>query len=106
MQTKLKIPAAHTLLEIIRVRYGRVAHCVWIFLCLSNNIIAVSNMLLGAGAAINALTGVHIVAATLLLPVGVVLYTILGGIKATFITDYLRVLSFPMHRVLVSNLLA
>jgi len=30
----------------------------------------------------------HTVAAVFLLPVGVVLYTIFGGIKATFITDY------------------
>ncbi|OAP57619.1 hypothetical protein AYL99_08357 [Fonsecaea erecta] len=90
IQTKLKIPAAHTLLEIVRVRYGTVAHCVWIFLCLANNIVAVSNMLVGASFAVNALTGVHIVAATLLLPLGVVFYTVLGGIKATFITDYLH----------------
>lgn len=69
-------------------------------LCLINNIIAVANMLLGASAAITALyvhsarplcaelitenrTGIHIIAATFLLPVGVVLYTFVGGIKAT-----------------------
>lgn len=30
----------------------------------------------------------HIIAATFLLPLGVVLYTFVGGIKATFLTDY------------------
>jgi Na+/proline symporter len=30
----------------------------------------------------------HIIAATFLLPTGVVLYTFVGGIKATFLTDY------------------
>lgn len=30
----------------------------------------------------------HIIAATFLLPVGVVIYTFVGGIKATFLTDY------------------
>ena len=30
----------------------------------------------------------HIIAATFLLPVGVILYTSVGGIKATFLTDY------------------
>lgn len=30
----------------------------------------------------------HIIAATFLLPVGVVMYTFVGGIKATFLTDY------------------
>ncbi|KAK7699380.1 hypothetical protein SLS64_011676 [Diaporthe eres] len=54
---KMRIPEAHTLLEIVRIRYGNVAHIVWIALCLINNIIAVANMLLGASAAISALTG-------------------------------------------------
>ncbi|KAI9850402.1 MAG: hypothetical protein M1838_005735 [Thelocarpon superellum] len=85
---KLKIPEAHTLLEIVRIRYGTTAHFVYMFLCLVNNLIAVANMLLGASAAITALTGIHIIAATFLLPVGVVLYTFVGGIKATFLTDY------------------
>ncbi|KAF5124316.1 putative urea active transporter 1 [Metarhizium anisopliae] len=85
---KLRVPEAHTLLEIVRIRYGTQGHVVWIVLCLINNIIAVANMLLGASAAISALTGMHIIAATFLLPVGVVLYTFVGGIKATFLTDY------------------
>ncbi|KAG8167700.1 hypothetical protein KVR01_003389 [Diaporthe batatas] len=79
---------AHTLLEIVRIRYGNVAHIVWIALCLINNIIAVANMLLGASAAISALTGMPVVAAIFLLPASVVLYTFVGGIKATFLTDY------------------
>ncbi|KAM5354904.1 hypothetical protein ACJ41O_001550 [Fusarium nematophilum] len=84
---KMRVPEAHTLLEIVRIRYGTAGHLVWIALCLINNIIAIANMLLGASAAITA-TGMHIIAATFLLPVGVVLYTFVGGIKATFLTDY------------------
>ncbi|KAF2704123.1 urea active transporter [Pleomassaria siparia CBS 279.74] len=87
---KRKIPEAHTLLEIVRVRYGASAHIVYMFLCLVNNLIAVANMLLGASAAITAMTGMHIIAATFLLPVGVALYTFVGGIKATFLTDYIH----------------
>lgn len=52
---KLRIPEAHTLLEIVRIRYGKVGHIVWIVLCLINNIIAIANMLLGASATISAL---------------------------------------------------
>ncbi|KAF2734689.1 hypothetical protein EJ04DRAFT_436717 [Polyplosphaeria fusca] len=87
---KRKIPEAHTLLEIVRIRYGTTAHIVYMFLCLVNNLIAVANMLLGASAAITAMTGMHIMAATFLLPVGVALYTFVGGIKATFLTDYVH----------------
>ncbi|UNI22953.1 hypothetical protein JDV02_008796 [Purpureocillium takamizusanense] len=87
---KMRIPEAHTLLEIVRIRYGKLGHIVWIVLCLINNIIAIANMLLGASSAISALTGMHVIAATFLLPVGVVLYTFVGGIKATFLTDYVH----------------
>lgn len=52
---KRKIPEAHTLLEIVRIRYGTIAHIVWIVLCLINNLIAVANMLLGASAVITAM---------------------------------------------------
>ncbi|KAK2789019.1 hypothetical protein FQN53_002835 [Emmonsiellopsis sp. PD_33] len=85
---KRKIPEAHTSLEVVRIRYGTVAHIVYMILCLLNNIFACANMLLGAAAAISSMTGIHIIAATFLLPVGVALYTFVGGIKATFLTDY------------------
>ncbi|KAJ6014835.1 hypothetical protein N7540_009426 [Penicillium herquei] len=85
---KRKIPEAHTSLEVVRIRYGRAAHIVFIVLCLINNIFACANMLLGAAAVITAMSGMHIIAATFLLPVGVTVYTFVGGIKATFLTDY------------------
>ncbi|KAE8363799.1 Sodium:solute symporter family-domain-containing protein [Aspergillus caelatus] len=85
---KRKIPEAHTSLEVVRIRYGRTAHIVFMILCLVNNIFACANMLLGAAAVISAVTGMHIIAATFLLPVGVTVYTFVGGIKATFLTDY------------------
>ncbi|KAJ6068472.1 hypothetical protein N7499_010359 [Penicillium canescens] len=85
---KRKIPEAHTSLEVVRIRYGRVAHVVFMILCLVNNIFACANMLLGAAAVVTAVTGMHIIAATFLLPVGVTVYTFVGGIKATFLTDY------------------
>ena len=51
----------------------------------------VSLMLIAGGAAtINALTGMHAVAAIFLMPIPVVAYTFIGGLKATFITDYLH----------------
>jgi Na+/proline symporter len=36
----------------------------------------------------NCLTGMNAVASTFLLPLGVVIYTVAGGLKATFLTDY------------------
>lgn len=53
--------------------------------------VLVSLMLIAGGAAtINALTGMHGVAAIFLMPVPVVAYTFIGGLKATFLTDYMH----------------
>ena len=62
---------------------GKIAHTVFMILCLVNNIFASANMLLGAAAVVAAVSGMHIIAATFLIPVGVTVYTFVGGIKAT-----------------------
>lgn len=90
INAKRRIPNAHTLLELIRARYGTPAHILWIVLCLINNLLIFSQMIVGAAAAVNSLTGMHIVAASYLLPLGVVIYTYFGGIRATFLTDYVH----------------
>ncbi|KAF2638663.1 SSS family solute:Na+ symporter [Massarina eburnea CBS 473.64] len=99
INAKLKAPNAHTLLEIIKVRYGKVAHITWIFLALLNNIFNFTSMLVGASTAVSSLTGVDIVASTYLLPLGVVVYTYWGGLRATFLTDYIH--TFVIMIVLV-----
>ncbi|KAK7416599.1 hypothetical protein QQX98_005070 [Neonectria punicea] len=90
IRAKLKAPNAHTLLELIKVRYGHVAHVLWIIMALLNNIFNFTSMLVGASTAVSALTGMDIVASTYLLPLGVVVYTYWGGLRATFLTDYIH----------------
>ncbi|KAF4462672.1 urea active transporter [Fusarium albosuccineum] len=92
IHAKVKAPNGHTALEIVRLRYGFEAHVVFIFLCLVTNLLSVTSMILGAAGVITALTGMHIIASTFLLPVGVVAYTVVGGLKATFLTDYAHTL--------------
>lgn len=90
IEAKRRAPNAHTLLEIIRVRYGTAAHILWIFLCLLNNCFVFTSMLVGASTSVTALTGMHVVASTYLLPLGVAVYTYFGGLRATFLTDYVH----------------
>lgn len=90
IQVKLKAPNGHTMLEIVKFRYGVVGHCVFMALCLINNIMSCSWMILSAAAGIAALTGMHIVASCMLIPFGVILYTVAGGLRATFLTDYIH----------------
>ncbi|KAF2735757.1 urea active transporter [Polyplosphaeria fusca] len=88
IELKRRAPNAHTFLEVIRARYGAVTHIVFMVFGLFTNILVTSMLLTGGSAVVTSLTGVPTAAACFLLPVGVVLYTMFGGIKATFLTDY------------------
>ncbi|KAJ5746637.1 hypothetical protein N7520_011819 [Penicillium odoratum] len=90
IELKRRAPNAHTFLEVIRARYGTTVHIVFIVFCLMTNILVTAMLLTGGSAVMTSLTGVSTTAACFLLPIGVVLYTLFGGIKATFITDYMH----------------
>ena len=85
VEIKRKAPNAHTLLEIIRARWGNTAHKVFFVFCLMTNIIVTAMLLLGGASVMNALTGMNLYAACMLIPVGVIMYCALGGLKGTFI---------------------
>ncbi|GMF08072.1 unnamed protein product [Ambrosiozyma monospora] len=88
IKAKQRAPEAHTYLEIIKARYGGAAHGVYIFFAFATNILVTAMLLTGGSATINSLTGMNTVACIFLLPIGVMVYTLFGGIKATFLTDY------------------
>jgi len=90
VEVKRKAPHAHTFLEIINVRYGKATHLVFLFFGLATNIIVTAMLLLGGSAVVHALTGVNVIASCFLLPLGVLVYTLFGGLKATFLTDYVH----------------
>lgn len=90
IELKRKAPNAHTFLEVIRARYGVYAHLVFTVFGLMTNVLVTAMLLTGGSAVVTALTGMPTAAACFLLPIGVVLYTIAGGIKATFLTDYVH----------------
>ncbi|KAI5960699.1 hypothetical protein CANMA_003961 [Candida margitis] len=91
IHAKKKIPKAHTSLEIVELRYGKAAHILYMFLCLVTNLVSCSSMILAAGGAISIIAGnLHIVAATILTIFSVLCYSIYGGLKATFLTDFVH----------------
>ncbi|KAI5861153.1 sodium/proline symporter [Durotheca rogersii] len=109
IEAKRRAPNAHTLLELIRVRYGTFAHLLWIVFCLLTNVLNFTGMLLGASAAVTSLTGMDVIASTYLLPLGVGVYTYFGGLRATFLTDFLHtfiimiILVWLMIKILVAK---
>ena len=90
IQLKRRAPNAHTYLELIKARYGTIAHIVFMVFGLATNILVSLMLIVGGSSTVTALTGINTVAAIYLLPVGVVLYTLVGGLKATFLTDWVH----------------
>ena len=91
IHAKKKIPTAHTSLEAVQLRYGKAAHLLYLVLSLICNICSCLSMILACAANISIIAGnLHIVASTMLIPFGVLLYTVVGGLKATFLTDFIH----------------
>jgi urea-proton symporter len=67
---KLRVPYAHTSLEIIKLRYGKYAHWIFIVLNLINNIFGCGSMILAGAQLVTGMTGMHVVAACILIPAG------------------------------------
>lgn len=85
---KRRAPSAHTFLEIVRARWGTAAHLVFTGFAIMTNIIVTSMLILGGSATVTALTGMPVDIASMLIPLGVILYTMAGGLKATFVASY------------------
>lgn len=67
---KIRVPYAHTSLEIVRMRYGKVAHIVFLVLNLCCNIFGCASMILAGSQLIHGIAGIHFAAATILIPLG------------------------------------
>lgn len=113
IELKRRAPNAHTFLEVyvpvsigstwderkrlmdadrnsIKARYGTIAHLVFMVFGLVTNILVSLMLVVGGSATVSALTGMHTIAAIYLLPVGVIAYTMVGGLKATILTDWIH----------------
>ena len=89
IQVKRFAPTAHTVCEIIDARWGP-RDKVFIYFCFLTNIIVTSMLILGGAATVNALTGMDTAVAGFLIPIGVIAYTMAGGLKATFMASYIH----------------
>ncbi|KAI9567815.1 urea transporter [Boletus coccyginus] len=85
---KLNAPYAHTWLEIVATRWGTPAHLVFMFFGMATNIIVSSMLALGGSATVTSLTGMNTIAACFLIPLGVAIYVVVGGMRSTLLCDY------------------
>ncbi|KAJ6536867.1 hypothetical protein B0H19DRAFT_1079276 [Mycena capillaripes] len=85
----LNAPGAHTFLEVIGLRWGAISassFSVWApisCLVLPDHGSLTSQLISGGANTVDALTGMNTLAACFLIPVGVVIYTIVGGLRAS-----------------------
>lgn len=70
VMVKIRIPHAHTSLEIVRIRYGMLGHITFIILNLINNVIGCAMMIVTGSQLLVGLTGINLAAATILIPLG------------------------------------
>lgn len=85
---KLNAPFCSTFLEVLKVRWGKLLHCVFLFFALATNLLVSSQLVVGGSAVANTLTGIPTLAAIWLIPIGVACYVLVGGMRATLLADY------------------
>ncbi|KAF2089141.1 Na+/solute symporter [Saccharata proteae CBS 121410] len=86
IELKRKAPKAHTFLEVVKKRYGAPGHITLMCYSLVFQIFTTVNLLVGGSTLYSSMTGMNRDAACFLFPIGVLIYTLFGGIKATFLT--------------------
>ncbi|KDQ64696.1 hypothetical protein JAAARDRAFT_167243 [Jaapia argillacea MUCL 33604] len=90
IELKRKAPTAHTFLEVVKIRYGAAGHITLACYSMIFQFVTTVNLLVGGSSIYHAVTGMPSEAGCLLLPLGVMVYTLFGGIKATFLTDWVH----------------
>jgi len=90
IEVKRRAPRAHTFLEIIKVRWGTAAHFVFLFFGLAANLIVSAMLLLGGCAVFKAVAGISVYTSSFLIPALTLVYTLMGGLKATFLAGYVH----------------
>ncbi|TFK37572.1 solute symporter family transporter [Crucibulum laeve] len=102
-KVKMNANGAHTFLEIVKVRFGTGPHVLFTFYAFLCIMVVCGSLLLGGAATVNALTGMNIIAACFLLPIGIAVYVIVGGLRATFICDWSHTLILFIIIYIVSH---
>jgi len=92
-QVKRRAPNMRTFMELVRVRWGTQAHITFVCFALTTNVIVSAMLILGGAETLTALTGMNTSAAAFLVPIVACLpYTLIGGLRATFLAHYFNTL--------------
>ncbi|CAD6582189.1 MAG: hypothetical protein CYPHOPRED_001864 [Cyphobasidiales sp. Tagirdzhanova-0007] len=89
-RVKQNANGAHTFLEIVKERFGVVAHIIYSLFALANVLIVSGTILLAGVSAMSAMTGININAGFFVIPITLIIFVYLGGLRATFLADYIH----------------
>lgn len=88
IELKRRTLSAHIVLDVTRIRYGKMAYALQIFYSTLRQIFNSVNILIRGSAVFTALNGMDVIAGIWTPPFGVAICIMAGGIKATILTDY------------------
>ncbi|PWN42067.1 urea transporter [Ceraceosorus guamensis] len=88
VKLKQNAPGASTFLQVIKARWGAGAHLMVMFFALVTNMLVGIMLVLGGSGTVHQLTGMPILGSIFLTPLGVAIYTLTGGMRATLLADY------------------
>lgn len=72
------------------MRHGHFAHITYLFMGLATNMLVGACLVLGGSQVVAAMSGMNVYAACFLIPLVVAAYVIVGGLRSTFIADYIH----------------
>jgi len=87
---KRRVSHMHTFTELVKVRFGTATHIIMIVFAMMASMIVTAMLILGGASTIQGLTGMSSVWVSFTIPLLCCwLYTMYGGLKATFFASYL-----------------
>ncbi|BGP46898.1 hypothetical protein JCM10450v2_002749 [Rhodotorula kratochvilovae] len=76
--------------QVIRVRWGKTAHIVFMCYAFATCLLVSAMLITGGSATVTDLTGASTPAICILIPIGVIVYVLIGGLRASLLADYLH----------------
>lgn len=87
---KVNAPRAQTFLEVIRARWGNVAHIIFTCYALITSLLVSSMLVTGGAAVVTDLTGANQYAISMIISLPVAVYTLVGGLRSSLLADYIH----------------
>jgi len=90
IEVKRRAPTSHTFLELVKARWGTAAHITFMIFGFFAQTLVTMMLILGGADCMQATAGIDSYLGGFLIPLGVIWYTMVGGLKATFLASYIH----------------